>query len=236
MKHAAEEAIVLVGGLGTRLRAVVADLPKPLAPVAGRPFLAYLLDQMAATGLRRVILATGYRGDLVERTIGARWAGMEIAYSREPEPLGTGGAIRLAASRLQGSGVHLCNGDTFLRYQPQALERLALDCGASLAMALAQVPDVARYGAVKTDSGRVVAFSEKGGHGPGLINAGSYFLSAEGVDTLPADRISYSFETEVLLPLAAAGDVVALADTRDFIDIGVPEDYARAQVLLGATG
>lgn len=232
--RAADEAIVLVGGLGTRLRSVVADLPKPLAPVAGRPFLAHLLDQMAAAGLRRVILATGYRAELVEQAIGSRWAGMDMVYSREQEPLGTGGAIRLAARHLQGTGVHLANGDTFLRYQPQVLERLVLDAGASLGVALAHVPDVARYGAVETIAGRVAAFSEKGRHGPGLINAGSYFLSADGVAALPADSNSYSFETAVLLPLVTAGDVVALAETRDFIDIGVPEDYARAQHLLGA--
>lgn len=230
--HAADEAIVLVGGLGTRLRSVVADLPKPLAPVAGRPFLAHLLDQMAAGGLRRVILATGYRAEQVEQSIGSRWAGMDIVYSREQEPLGTGGAIRLAARQLQGTGVHLANGDTFLRYQPHALERLVLDAGVSLGIALAHVPDVGRYGAVEIAGNCVAGFREKGGHGPGLINAGSYFLSAAGLAALPAVN-HYSFETAVLLPLAAARDVVALTDTQDFIDIGVPEDYARAQQLLG---
>jgi len=233
--RAADEAIVLVGGLGTRLRSVVADLPKPLAPVAGRPFLAHLLDQMASAGLRRVILATGYRAEQVEQSIGSRWAGMDIVYSREHEPLGTGGAVRLAARQLLGTGVHLANGDTFLRYRPRALERHVLDAGASLGVALAHVPDVARYGAVETIAGRVAAFREKGGHGPGLINAGSYFLSADGVDALPADS-SYSFETAVLLPLVATGGVVALTETQDFIDIGVPEDYARAQHLLEAAG
>lgn len=230
--RAADEAIVLVGGLGTRLRSVVADLPKPLAPVAGRPFLAHLLDQMAAAGLRRVILATGYRAGQVEQAIGSRWAGMDIVYSREQHPLGTGGAIRLAATQLQGTGVHLANGDTFLRYQPHALERLVLDAGVSLGIALAHVPDIGRYGAVEIAGNRVAAFREKGGHGPGLINAGSYFLSAAGLAALPAAN-NYSFETAVLLPLAAARGVVALTDTQDFIDIGVPEDYARAQQLLG---
>ena len=110
-----EEAIVLVGGLGTRLRAVVGDVPKPLAPVAGRVFLAWVLDHLAGQGMRRVLLATGHMADQVEAVIGHRWSGMEIAYSVEDQPLGTGGAVRLAAARLMGGAAHVLNGDTFLR-------------------------------------------------------------------------------------------------------------------------
>lgn len=230
----ADEAIVLVGGFGTRLRAAVPDLPKPLAPVIGRPFLAYVLDNLAAGGIRRVILATGYLGERVEEQIGHRWQSMDVLYSREPQPLGTGGAVRLAAARLQGDGVHLCNGDTFLRYSPPALQQSSIDHGAPMAMALAEVPDVGRYGAVVTCDGRVRAFSEKGGSGSGWINAGSYFLSAQALAALP-DREVFSFETDVLLPQAQAGNLAILKETSGFIDIGVPEDYARAQVELAGT-
>ena len=189
----AEEAIVLAGGLGTRLRSVVADLPKPLAPVAGRPFLAHLLDQLATGGLRRVILATGYMAEKIEQVIGRRWAGMDVAYSKESDPLGTGGAIRRAAALLQGDGVHLANGDTFLRYDLAAFERAVRARGASLGIALAKVGDVGRYGGVEIDGGRVTAFVEKGGCGPGLINAGSYFLTAAGIAGLPDEDGAYSF-------------------------------------------
>lgn len=229
----AEEAIVLAGGLGTRLRSVVTDLPKPLASVAGRPFLAHLLDQLASGGLRRVILATGYMAEKIEQTIGARWAGMDIVYSKEPEPLGTGGAIRLAATLLQGDGVHLANGDTFLRYDLRALERAVHAIGATLGIALARVGNVGRYGAVEVDNGRVVAFLEKGGSGPGLINAGSYFLTAASIAGLPDEDGAYSFENRVLLPSTLKGQVAAFDATHDFIDIGVPDDYAHAQQLLG---
>lgn len=232
--HKVEEAIVLVGGLGTRLRTVVAGLPKPLAPVAGRPFLAYLLDQLAGSGLRRVILATGFLAEMVEQAIGTRWAGMEVTYSRETEPLGTGGAIRLAASLMQGDGVHVANGDTFLRFDPRALEAIVHSTDAKLGLALAKVDDVARYGAVEVRGNRVVAFSEKGGHGPGLINAGSYFMTASALDDLPRGSGAFSFESQVLLPSAAANQLAAFQDTRDFIDIGVPDDYARAQCLFDA--
>lgn len=229
----ADEAIVLAGGFGTRLRGIVDDLPKPLAPVAGRPFLAWLLDRLAASGMRRCILATGYLADAVERSIGARWQGMDIAYSVETEPLGTGGAIRRAAARLQGHGVHVLNGDTWLEYAPQALEAAARDADTPMAIALARVDDVARYGAVEVRDGCAMAFREKGEAGAGWINAGCYFLGRDALDALPA-RDAFSFERDVLQAAAAAGRVAGFTDTAGFIDIGVPEDYARAQPMFAA--
>ncbi|MEG3048661.1 MAG: sugar phosphate nucleotidyltransferase, partial [Thermomonas sp.] len=161
--------------------------------------------------------------------IGASWQGMEIAYSVEPEPLGTGGAIRLAASRLQGNAAHVLNGDTWLEYDPIELEAAARDAGAPMAIALARVDDVARYGAVDIGHGRVAGFREKGEAGPGWINAGCYFLAAEALASLPA-KYAFSFEQEVLQPRVQAGAVGAFTATAGFIDIGVPEDYARAQL------
>lgn len=231
----AEEAIVLAGGFGTRLRSVVADLPKPLAPVAGRPFLEYLLDQLASNGLRRVVLATGYLAELIEQSVGSRWAGMDIVYSQESEPLGTGGAIRQASRLLLGDGVHVANGDTFLRYDLRLLEEAVHTTGGLVGVALAKVPDVSRYGAVEVSDDRVVAFLEKGRHGIGMINAGSYFLTASALASLPTERTAFSFESEVLMSQASGGRLIAFQQTHDFIDIGVPEDYRRAQSLFGKT-
>ena len=228
----AEEAIVLVGGLGTRLRAVVSDVPKPLAPVAGRPFLAWLLDAYADAGLRRVILATGYLSASIEQAIGRGWKGMEIAYSREESALGTGGAIAQALAQVQGDGVHLANGDTFLRYAPAGLEAATPAAACGLGIALASVADVGRYGAVEAAGGRVTGFREKGGGGPGLINAGSYYLAGQAFDRLPAETAAWSFEERVLVPWSARGEVAAFGQTSDFIDIGVPDDYERAQALF----
>lgn len=228
-----EEAIILAGGLGTRLRAVVSDVPKPLAPVAGRPFLALLLDRLADRGLKRVILATGHLADQVEATFGRRWSGMDIVYSVEHAPLGTGGALRQAISALSGSAVHVLNGDTWLDFDPFALERFAASANKPLAMALAQVQDVSRYGAVEVRDGLVEAFREKGETGPGWINAGCYFLTADALCGLP-HRNAYSFESDVLRPRAMSRDVAAFTETRGFIDIGVPEDYFRAQSLFAA--
>lgn len=229
----AEEAIVLVGGLGTRLRDVVSDLPKPLAPVCGRPFLSYVLDHLAACGIRRTILATGYMAEKIEAAVGATWKGMSIAYSRERERLGTGGAIGLAARMLQGEGVHIANGDTFLRFDLQALEASVWDSGCSLGVALAYVPDVGRYGAVVLEGSRLQSFREKGGHGAGFINAGSYFLSESALRALPATD-AYSFEELVLLPETTKGNVAGFTATDDFIDIGVPADYELAQRLFAS--
>ena len=226
-----EEAIVLVGGLGTRLRAVVSDVPKPLAPVAGRPFLAWVLDQLAEGGIRRVLLATGHMAATVEAAVGRQWSGMEIAYSIEDAPLGTGGAVRLAAARLRGDAAHVLNGDTFLRYSPAALEQATRVADAIAGVALAEVGDVSRYGAVEIAGGKVSAFREKGGQGRGLINAGSYFLTAAALDALPAEA-AFSLEASFLHPQAAMGGLAAFTATSGFIDIGVPEDYARAQELF----
>jgi len=230
----AEEAIVLAGGLGTRLRGHLDGLPKALAPVAGRPFLAHLLDQLEREGIRRVILATGHLATQVRDSIGTRWGAMSVEHSVEATPLGTGGALRLAAAQLQGEGVHVANGDTFLRFELAALERAVREADAAMGLALAQVDDVARYGAVLVRDGRAVAFQEKGGSGPGWINAGSYFLTPAALAALPAIEGAWSFEEESLRPAAAAGRLVAYGDTRDFIDIGVPADLARAQTLLAA--
>lgn len=230
----ADEAILLVGGRGTRLKSVVSDVPKPLAPVAGRPFLAWVLDHLAESGIRRCILATGYLSSMVESCIGRRWQQMKVRYSVEEHALGTGGAVALASRQVQGDGVHVLNGDTFLRYSPMALETVTRLTGAPIGVALARVDDVGRYGAVSVDGGRVLAFREKGDNGPGLVNAGSYFFSSAALDQL-ASLAPSSLENDVLVPHAAVGSIAAFTETSDFIDIGVPDDYARAQFIFGGS-
>lgn len=227
----ADEAIILAGGLGTRLRPVISDLPKPLAPVAGRPFLAWMLDAYARRGFRRVILATGYLGEQIEDAIGHAWEGLEVLYSREPEPLGTGGALKLAAGLAEGDWVHVGNGDTYLDFEPVELEAIATMTQAAVVVALAAVDDVARYGAVEVDERRIVRFREKGGQGPGLINAGSYLLQRS---LLEDARLAapFSFEVGILVPMTQAGRVAYMDRTEHFIDIGVPADYARAETVF----
>jgi D-glycero-alpha-D-manno-heptose 1-phosphate guanylyltransferase len=231
-----DEAIILAGGFGTRLKSVVSDVPKPLAPVGNRPFLAWLLDSLADQGVRRTILATGFMGEKVAAALGTHWRGMSLEYSQEEQPLGTGGAIVRASHRLQGEAFFVLNGDTWLALDYAAFDRQVCVLGARLGIALASVPDVSRYGAVRVErDGQVAGFVEKGHAGPGYINAGVYRLDRELLADFPASS-SFSFETEVLVPLVAREPVAAYTHTEAFIDIGVPQDYLRAQAEFGARG
>ena len=229
-----DEAVILAGGFGTRLQSVVSDVPKPLAPIQGKPFLAFLLERLAVQGFRRVVLATGYMGDKVRQAMGDHWHGMSLIYSQEQQPLGTGGAIAQAFSRIHGDALFVLNGDTYLELDYGAFDEQADTSGAKLGMALAQVPDVARYGAVQVQGHRVIGFSEKGLRGPGYINAGVYRLAREVAGAFPA-LASFSFENAVLVPAVQDGQVQAFTQTAAFIDIGVPEDYSRAQLELGGS-
>lgn len=225
------EAVILAGGLGTRLHDVVRDVPKPLAPVAGRPFLAWLLDNLAGHGIQRIVLATGHLGEQVEAALGPQWQGMALEYSRESEPLGTGGAIAHAAAHVRGEVFFVLNGDTALDLDYAAFARAVASMGARLGVALAHVPDAARYGAVQLEGNRVTGFVEKNDVRAGLVNAGIYRLQRSLLADYAHAR-SFSFERDVLVPAVAREPVVGYARTRGFIDIGVPEDYLRAQTLF----
>lgn len=155
---------------------------------------------------------------------------MDVAYSVEPEPLGTGGAVAFARNVLLGDSAHVLNGDSFLDYEPGSLQRHTQSLGLALGVALASVADVGRYGAARLDNGHVVGFSEKGGVGEGWINAGCYYLGPQVLADLPLG--SFSFETDVLTPGVSDGRVAGLRFDGRFIDIGVPDDFQRAQVLF----
>jgi D-glycero-alpha-D-manno-heptose 1-phosphate guanylyltransferase len=224
------EAIVLAGGFGTRLRAVVSDVPKPMAPVAGRPFLEILLGSLAAKGVRRVVLSVGHLAEAVTSHFGDAWGGLSIAYAVESEPLGTGGATKLALAQCRDDPVLVLNGDTFLDLELDALVAQWRGSGAPIVVARA-VDDTARFGRLGVEGGRIVAFAEKGVPGPGLINAGCYLLPRGFLDDMPTGR-AFSLETDVFVPRVAASVIEVFSSSGLFIDIGVPDDYARAQTLL----
>ena len=224
------EAIILAGGFGTRLRSVVSDLPKPLAPVAGRPFLAYLLDDLDRQGYRHVVLATGYMHEKVEHCFGHRYRDLTVDYAREIDPLGTGGAIVNALQHCAQQRVTVLNGDTLFRIDHERLLQAdSPEC--RLTVVLRQVHDAGRYGSVQVDPhGRITAFREKDpAAGAGLINGGIYRLDRALLDSWPLGQ-PFSFEKEVLQPLREPFRAY-VSDTY-FIDIGVPEDYSRAQTEL----
>ncbi|MDF3838052.1 nucleotidyltransferase family protein [Cupriavidus basilensis] len=228
------EAIILAGGLGTRLREVVADVPKVMAPVAGRPFLEILLATLARKGFTRVVLSLGYLADKVMGHFGSSFGSMELVYEVENVPLGTGGAMRAALNRCKSEHVFVFNGDTFLDLEVGDVE---LDWSRHRAPIIVarEVPDTKRYGRLDTLSGRVLGFAEKGMSGPGLINAGCYVLPRGILDQFELGR-TFSFETGYLADAVKEQQFNVFVTRGYFIDIGVPEDYARAQGELAGIG
>jgi len=225
----AVHVLILAGGLGTRLRSVVADRPKVLAEVAGRPFITHLLDQLAQAGFQAVTLLTGYKGEMVEQELGLAYGQMQLGYCVEETPLGTGGAIRAAARVIACEQLLVLNGDTFFDVDYRQLVAQA-PTGSDL-MACRRVENVGRYGAVQLDaSGRVMALAEKGAQGPGLINGGIYVLHREAIAAWPEPV--FSIET-VYFPERLAGErLYGTACEGAFIDIGVPDDLKRAAEVL----
>jgi D,D-heptose 1,7-bisphosphate phosphatase len=222
------QAAVLVGGRGTRLGDIAAGTPKPLLPVGGRPFLDHVVDELARHGYRRVLLLAGHLAPAVEAFAAARRAGgLDVRCVVEAEPLGTGGAVAGAAAHLADRFL-LLNGDSAFDFNLLDLEaRAAADGGAVGRIALRRVADASRYGAVRLDGDRVVAFEEKRpGGGPGLINAGAYLLDRRVLGRIPPG--ASSLERDVLPGLAADGLLRGHAYDGWFCDIGIPEDLARA--------
>lgn len=225
------EAIILAGGFGTRLRSKVPDLPKPLAPVAGRPFIAWVLDALAQQGFQSITLSVGYLHEMIEAAIGTRWQAMHIHYAVETEPLGTGGGIRLALAMTTAEHVFILNGDTFLNVDYAAMVQAHKINAATITMATVQVADVSRFGRLAVAGGHVTGFLAKGGTGPGLINGGTYVINRNLFDRFDLGT-HFSFEKDVLEPHVATLEPYAFITTEMFIDIGVPDDFDRAQHLF----
>ena len=229
----AVRAFVLCGGHGTRLRPVLADRPKSMALISGTPFLQLLLDRLRSQGVGDVILGTGYMAEKIESYFGSgNKLEMRIRYSREHEPLGTGGALKLAEPLISDPVVVL-NGDSYVEWSIDPMLELFRAKDADLVLVLHAIADVTRYGSVALDQdGRVTQFVEKGdAAGPGLINAGVYLLRKQIVRDLPAGT-AISLEREVFPQLDRG--VYGLISTGLFIDIGIPDDLNRAQTLLAS--
>ena len=220
------DVAILVGGLGTRLRGVVDNVPKPLAPVLGRPFLFYLLDMLALRGARSVTLCSGYMADFVQEKTGFEWMGMPVHHSIEKEPMGTAGALALAKKFLQSERVLIMNGDTWFEADFKAFAEAAE--GSEFCIAAAQVQDASRYGTLEWGSdGRLLCFKEKSDTpAPGSINAGVYFVSQNLLASLRVEPLS--LERAVLPALTLERRVKVFRTDAPFLDIGIPEDYAAA--------
>jgi D-glycero-alpha-D-manno-heptose 1-phosphate guanylyltransferase len=231
---AASEAVVLCGGLGTRLRSVSGSKPKALVDIAGRPFLEVVLAQLLRAGVGRVILATGYGHELVQAHFGHRWRQVDVVYSREREPLGTGGALAQALGSASTDPVLVVNGDTYFDVDLGALADFHVAREAAVTLALKRLAGFDRYGTVELTGDRVVAFHEKRPCDEGLINGGIYVL---GRDLFAGEGLAsaFSFERDFLERRLASRNVCGMEHDGYFIDIGVPEDYARACKDLSAS-
>ena len=249
------QAILLCGGMGTRLRSVVSDRPKPMADICGKPFLQYLLEMLRDKGITEVIFALGYMGEMIEEYFQDGSAfGLKIAYSYEEEPLGTGGAIRNALPKILEEEVLALNADTYFPMDYQGLLRFHQENDGDFSLATRAVPDISRYGAVRRDAaGRILAWNEKLGDGgqqlgegskqpiegnaqqaasaspkslSGEINGGIYVMKKSLIAEIPEGK--QSLEQDCIPKWLSEGKrIFGLPFHGYFMDIGIPEDYRQ---------
>jgi D-glycero-alpha-D-manno-heptose 1-phosphate guanylyltransferase len=219
------EAIVLAGGLGTRLQSVVSDVPKPMAPVGDKPFLEYILRYLKKNGITRVVLSVGYKWEVIKEYFGNKFDEVELIYSVEDEPLGTGGAIKKAMSSVNSEEVYIINGDTFFDVD---LNELSLVDSSKLMLSLKLMKNFDRYGCVESDRNSLVtAFTEKCYKDIGNINGGIYLASRNIFNGFRLESI-FSFE-EFIQDNFKELKIGSTVFANYFIDIGIPEDYEKSQ-------
>ena len=230
------EAIILAGGKGTRLRAAVPDLPKPLAPINGRPFLEHQMDYWVDQGVERFILSVGYMAEAIVERIGQQFRGRPVVYSNEPTPLGTGGGVVMSTALLQSNGPYLAiNGDTFFDVELRALTAFAEAREAAFTFALFRTGDLARYmGMDVAADGRVLSLKATQDQQERLANGGVYLIGRNTLDDVQWDGASeVSFENSIIPGLLERSrPVFGMAQTGRFIDIGIPSDYLRASEIM----
>ncbi len=225
-------ATILAGGFGTRLRSVVSGRPKVLAEVNNRPFIAYLLDQLSQAGVKTVVLCTGYLGEQIKAIFGEYYKGLTLLYSQERSALGTGGALRLALSLFKSEIVLVLNGDSFCQTNLPYFLNWHIVKKAIASLLLTEVSDIGRYGSVRLEmDGKIMSFEEKGMKtGPGLINAGVYLLNHVFLESIPVNT-NISLERESF-PLWLNKGLYGFLSKGNFLDIGIPQDYATAGHFL----
>jgi len=235
------QAIILAGGFGTRLKSLVQDVPKPMAPMGDRPFLAWLLEYLESQGVDEAVLCLHHMPQRVQTYFGPRFGNIRLRYSIEEQPLGTGGAIRQGLSLLSPRGpVFALNGDSLVQVDYKSMMRRHIASGRKITIATRQVPDCSRYSELTIQGGSITHYETYGGAKPGHISTGFYILSPDiffgaylpgaGAPAFPGmAEEAFSFERDFLAPLAPELLPAAYDGVDYFIDIGIPQDYARAQ-------
>lgn len=224
-----EEAIILAGGLGTRIRNVIKDVPKPMAEINGKPFLEYLLKYIVNQGILKIVLSVGYKFEVIKEYFGSSFMGVELLYSVESEPLGTGGALKQAMKFVNDGNVFILNGDTIFKIDLRKFEEFHFNKESNLSVALKKIEMTNRYGVVELEQDQSIKdFLEKSYVDEGLINGGVYLLNKYFFNSfiLP-DK--FSFEIDFLEKYYANYKFYGFISNAYFIDIGVPDDYERAK-------
>ncbi len=223
------EAIILAGGMGTRLQSMVSDVPKCMAPVAGKPFLYYLLNQLEEAGFEHIILSLGYKHEMIERWTRSYQTTLKISTAIEECPLGTGGAIKYTLAKAQQPEVFILNGDTFFNVSYKDMLQQHLKTRAVTTLALKGMHDFDRYGIVETESHsmQITAFREKRYCQTGLINGGIYLINKDALDGYSE---KFSLEKDYFEKVVSTGILSGYQSSGYFIDIGIPDDYLKAQV------
>ena len=227
-----KECILLAGGKGTRLQSVVADVPKPMAPVAGKPFLTYLFQYLFKHGIGKAVLSVGYKHESITNAFGNQFKDISLVYVIEKEPFGTGGGIKMALQSCESEHVFIINGDTFFDVSLMDLYNQHIENGADLTIAVKYMENFDRYGCIDFDENeKITAFNEKQPRESGFINGGIYILKKSFLNALLLPE-KFSFEAAVMEAHydKANFQVYTGSSTRYFIDIGIPKDYERAQI------
>lgn len=225
------EAIILAGGLGTRLRSVIDQIPKPMAPVSDRPFLDYLVLYLKKFNVERIILSVGYKHEPIYDYFGIKFKEIEIEYAVEDEPLGTGGGIKNALLYARNSNLFLLNGDSFFNVDLEKLEKFHTVNSDQVSLSLKKMKNFDRYGTVTVHNNRIEKFESKKYCKEGYINGGVYLIECDIFKSLPLEK-KFSFENDFLHVYPDKIYMGAYKSESYFIDIGIPEDYNRAQMEL----
>lgn len=224
------QAILLAGGLGTRLRSVVNDRPKPMALIGDKPFMEYVVHELSRHDIREIIFAVGYKGSMVEEYFGdgSRF-GVKVSYAYEEELLGTAGAIKNAGRFVTEDSFFVLNADTFYQMDYSRLLRVKEEKALEMALVLREVPDISRYGAAVLSDGMLTGFNEKVKVScPGTINGGVYLMNRELLEAIPSGKVS--LENEMIPVWMKEGRRLGgFVNDGYFIDIGIPEDYFKFQ-------
>ena len=224
------EAVILAGGFGTRLREIVADVPKSMAKVGEKPFLEILLISLEQKGFKRAILSLGYKAEIIMNYFGANFRDIELVYEVEKTPLGTGGALKAALENCKETYSFIFNGDTFLDLEVADVKGM-WEANQNPIIVARKVSDVSRYGQLSLSNGCITSFLSKGGVGSGLINAGCYLLPKNFFKNYEFHS-SFSLEEDFLPKYIKSNFVNVFTSRGYFIDIGIPADYFRAQTEL----